>query len=339
VIRGNRFINTFHAVVVHGSIVHVVENDISVPEPERVPSTGHPGVAIPVSATDLNLEAALLCAGNVIAGNRIRGHPDGIAIRLFRAGVSCRDNVIRGNTVAVERVKVPASWEITLTESDSSVVGVPIALINEPKADPEVFGSAEVDEQEGMLEGNLIEGNAILGAEGIGIELFHASGNRIVNNTITRVARRDPFPGITVNSFDPQKSGWREANGSGIWVSPGSEENEILGNTFDDIASHAIVLEGDRNHVELTDSADIVRNLGTGNEITVRAGESRRADHPSQRGTHSGGRSPRRSTRAVGLPLPPQASIMLCVSAVARRPAPRWKTTRSAAGWPSSTRG
>jgi parallel beta-helix repeat protein len=137
--------------------------------------------------------------------------------------------------------------------------------INAPKADLEVFGSAEVDEQEGMLEGNLIEGNTVSGAEGIGIELLHASGNRIVNNTITGIASRDPFPGIIVNSFDPQKSGWREANGSGIWVSPGSDEN-VVG------------------------AADSVRDLGSSNRVSGPAGAREPTADPPPSGILEAGR-------------------------------------------------
>lgn len=99
VIRNNDFVNTFHAVVVHGSTVHMLANSISAPQPVHVPTAGHPGGAVTISATDLNAELSLDCSGNVIADNRIEGHPDAIAIALFRPGTSCRDNAIRDNTI------------------------------------------------------------------------------------------------------------------------------------------------------------------------------------------------------------------------------------------------
>lgn len=274
-IRHNNFVNTFHAVVVHGSTVHILDNSISAPEPEHVPTTGHPGGAVTISATDLNAELSLECSGNVIADNRIEGHTDAIVIALFRPGTSCRDNAIRDNTIQVARVKVPASWAgVRLTaDADSTVVGVPIALVGSPIGYGDFPVTLEITEQEPRLEANVIEGNRIIGAEGLGIEIFHASRNRIANNTISRIAQRNPYPGITVNSTDPERAGWREANGSGIWVSPASDENEISGNTFEEIATHAIVLEGSGNVVELESASDSVRDLGTRNRVTRRAAQ------------------------------------------------------------------
>lgn len=272
VIRDNRFVNTFHAAVIHGSTVHFLDNDISVPNPEQVPSSGHPGGALTLSATDTNVERSLRCVGNVIAGNRVEGHPDGISIILFRPGTSCHDNVIRDNTISVARVRVPASYAfVTLTaDSDSSAVGVPLALVGSMDAFGDLPVSPEETEVESRLEGNLIESNRLRGAEGLGIEIFRASRNRIIGNVITDVRRREPFPGTNVNSTDPERSGWREANGSGIWVSPGSEENEIVGNTFEGVASYAVFLEGDKNRVRLQSSQDAIRDLGSANEVTVR---------------------------------------------------------------------
>jgi hypothetical protein len=87
--------------------------------------------------------------------------------------------------------------------------------------------------------------------------------------TITGVAALDPFPGNILGFPYPESPA---ANGSGIWLSPGSDENEIVGNTFADVASHAVVLEGDRNRVEMRTLTDAVRDLGSGNQVRVRAG-------------------------------------------------------------------
>jgi pimeloyl-ACP methyl ester carboxylesterase len=128
--------------------------------------------------------------------------------------------VIRDNTIESYPVRftAPSTALFVRDVADSTVVGVPIALLNG------VFG-------DGTIEDNLIEGNRIVGASGLAIQVNRAGRNRIVNNTITGVAVRDPFPG---NTLFPEPPEWGEANGSGIWVSAGSEGNEIVDNTFVD---------------------------------------------------------------------------------------------------------
>lgn len=251
VIRNNRFINTYHAVMINGMTAHILDNDISVPALERVPNTHHPGLALMMGGW--GAEGMPGCYGNIIAGNRIAGHPAVIWILMFEGGI-CRGNEIRGNTIEAARVEFSSrSTAVHVRNAaDSTVIGVPIALLNG------VLGA-------GVIEDNLIEGNRILGAEGLAIEVIGASGNRIVNNRITGVGRRNPFPGNTLLSKAPE---WREANGSGIWVSLGSNENEIRGNIFEDIASYAVVLEGDSNRVRLHSASDMVRDLGTGNRVS-----------------------------------------------------------------------
>jgi hypothetical protein len=245
VIRGNTFINTFHAVSAWGGHLHILENDISVPEPHRVPGVGHPSFAI-----------ALCGEHNHIVGNRIEGHPDGILL-IADPGDVCRENVIRDNTIAVRRVPFPARRPYAdmpriTDEGDSTIVGVPLLL------------HAIAGEQEnGIVEANLIEGNRLVGSDGIAVEVAGASRNRFVENTISGVVTRTSFPGNTLGS----NAGWGAANGSGIWLSHGSDENEIVGNRFSDIASYAIVIEGDRNRVEVSGPGDAVRDLGSGNQL------------------------------------------------------------------------
>jgi parallel beta-helix repeat protein len=268
VIRGNTIVNTFHAVSGAGSHVHVLNNAISAPGSDRVPGRGHPGFAIGIgSAPGDSLDPAANGCENIIAGNRVEGHPDGINI-LAAPGTACRRNVIRDNTIVFRRIRFTESapWASIFfprAQADSTIVGVPLALVSPP--DP--TGHA------GVLEDNLIEGNRVIGAEGIGIEISRASRNRIMNNSITGIRRRDPFPGNTL-AFPPAR--WRDANGSGIWVSPGSDENEITGNTFEDIAASAVVVEGNRNVVTTPSASDAVRDLGSGNRISV----ARRAAQP-----------------------------------------------------------
>lgn len=69
---------------INGQTVHLLDNEITVPQPERVPLRGFawdavflgPHLALAGAAED----AARGCSGNVIARNRIEGHRDGIII-------------------------------------------------------------------------------------------------------------------------------------------------------------------------------------------------------------------------------------------------------------------
>jgi pimeloyl-ACP methyl ester carboxylesterase len=259
VIRGNRFINVFHALSApQVSHLHFVDNDMSVPDPRSVPAMGYPSFAVAINA----LGSAASCEHNLVAGNRIQGHPIGIKI-VTGPGGTCRYNVIRDNTIIASRVPLPATriydFEPLVTnESDPTFFGVPLQLLNE----------VDVSGQSGLLEDNLIEGNRVLGAQGLSIFVWRASRNRIADNTITGVAALDPFPGNVLGFPYPESPA---ANGSAIWLSPGSDENEIVGNTFTDVAAHAVVLEGDRNRVDRLSTSDAVRDLGTGNRVRVPA--------------------------------------------------------------------
>jgi hypothetical protein len=118
----------------------------------------------------------------------------------------------------------------------------------------------------------------------VGIALNRASGNRIFHNTIRGITLQDPSPG--------------EANGAGFWLSLGSDANMIAGNTFDDIASYPIVLEGDSNRVELRTASDEVRDLGTGNRVgTVGIGAAQPGASPTPPVGYGRGRSIREQVR------------------------------------------
>jgi parallel beta-helix repeat protein len=262
VIRNNRFINTYHAISMVGTSVHFLDNEISAPEPDKIPF-GQSNIAIGLAQFSSTADPP--CADNVIAGNRIEGHPDGIHIGVLQPRTSCRRNVIRDNTIVVRRIRLTAAVRNRLgSGADSTYAGVPLRLANFSQAHPEMFGGAAPAGQEAVLGDNVIERNRVIGAEGLGIEILHAARNRIVNNTITGVVRRHPFPGTFL--LDPPN--WREGNGAAIWISPGSSENELVGNTFTDIAGHAVVIEGNRNHVAIRSASDVVRDLGTGNRVT-----------------------------------------------------------------------
>jgi parallel beta-helix repeat protein len=263
IVRGNRFIDNWHAVSINGHTVHVLENHFSVPQPDRVPNFGYPWDAIKI-APPMPLQGETgppACIGNVVAGNTIEGYLDGIRVEVYLPGSVCRENVIRDNTITVRRAHNPSGVHFRDggDPSDSTVIGVPIALLNDP-----IFSEYAGSDAPGVVEANLVEGNRILGAEGIGIEVLRSSRNRIVNNVIEGIVVREPFPG---NTMAGAPNAWRDANGSAIWISAGSDGNEILGNTIEDVASHAVVIEGDSNHVTTRGAIDAVRDLGSGNRV------------------------------------------------------------------------
>jgi hypothetical protein len=254
VIRDNRFINVFHALSApQASHIHFLDNDMAVPEPSRVPAMGYPSFAIAINA----LTERGICEHNLVARNRIEGHPTGIRIGAGPGGI-CRDNVIRNNTIIASRVQLPTApiyddEPIVTNNADQTFFGVPVEL----RTWPDRTG------QLGVLENNLIEGNRVVGAHGVAILVSRGSRGRVVNNEIVGVATLDPFPG---NFLGPRPD-WPEANGSGIWISAGSEENEIAGNTFVNVAAHSVVVAGDRNVVELRGAEDSIRDLGNGNQV------------------------------------------------------------------------
>ncbi len=108
-----------------------------------------------------------------------------------------------------------------------------------------------------------VPGSAILGGDGIGI-VVNADRARIVDNHISDIRRRDPFPGI---NWDASLVTWERANGSGIWQAPAARENEVSGNVFVRIAGPAITVEGSANRVSLHAPGDTVADLGRENLV------------------------------------------------------------------------
>jgi hypothetical protein len=135
VIRESRFINIFHAVSAFVSHLHVLDNQVSVPEPARISSIGYPGFAIALGGgtmIDQRGETAVPCDDNLIAGNRIEGHPDGILI-LSSAGATCRRSAIRGNTIVVSTPTFdhdrPSARHFGAVDGAPAIItGVPLGL-------------------------------------------------------------------------------------------------------------------------------------------------------------------------------------------------------------------
>jgi parallel beta-helix repeat protein len=241
VIRRNRFRNTYHAVAMLGRNMHFLDNDVSAPEPERVPF-GWPSLAIGIRP-----DAGIPCTGNRIEGNTVEGHTDGVVMGVLPPdgpGAVCEGNTVRNNVIRMRPVR--HSKEAG-PMAGTPAFGVPIRLINlqtavgtgamtfpmpaPPEGWPPAFSQAAV-------RGNTIEGNQIDGARGVAIELVFASGNHVANNRIGVVTpftaaehkeiARAPFgigPGFWLTL-----GGWPAANGTGIWQSKGSEGNTLSGN-------------------------------------------------------------------------------------------------------------
>lgn len=253
VVRDNDFIDVFHAIGIYGPPLHFLDNRVTVTEPGRVPTSGHPGSAILVSPQHTD------CSGHVVAGNTVEGYPGAIYV-LAPFGTTCRNVEIRDNEIRVAPVPVPPGWVTPVPPGeDPTMVGVPITLSVSGWAPPGVEG----EPSEGVVEGVSIQGNRVEGADGIGI-LVNGVRNRISDNIVTDIRRRAPFPGI---NWDPSLVTWEAGNGSGIWVSPRSRENEITRNVFERVAGASITLEGGQNRVELLSPGDSVLDLGTGNQI------------------------------------------------------------------------
>jgi parallel beta-helix repeat protein len=229
-VRNNTFVNLFRPVEVYGRTVHVVDNDISAPNWEQIPRFFVAWDAISFSTWDFFQSGP--CDHNLAARNRVEGHAMGVFVWVASTE-GCRHNVIRDNTI--------------VNSQELLAFGIPAGAVwleNEFEA-PE------------LLAHTLVQGNQILGAEGVGIFVYRTVQNRLVNNTISDIVPAQSNP-----------VWFGEGNGSGVWVSPESRDNRILNIRFADIAAEEVILEGDYNHVATRSARDVVRDLGTGNRIT-----------------------------------------------------------------------
>jgi hypothetical protein len=240
-VRDNVFRNTWHAVAMGGRNVRIVDNDISVPEPERVPMVGYPGGAIGIRP-----DAGGACESILVEGNRIDGHTEGVMVALFPqdvAGSSCSDITVRDNEIVMRPVHFPAR-DPRIGVPDDGRGGkfaiAPAILVRNVQplvADgtlswPESWmpeGGWPPELAMGRIHDVTVEGNRITGAVGIGIEVVDVTDSRIVDNRIevrpaSTPAERDGLgfggnggPGVWV------QLGLLDAvNGTAVWVSEGS---------------------------------------------------------------------------------------------------------------------
>ena len=242
VIAGNTFRNTYHALAVTGRNVHVLDNDISAPEPDHVPF-GWPSLAI-----GLRPMGAVSCAGTRIERNRISGHTDAVVLGVLPSdgpGASCPDVTIRENVIRMLPVLHSADAGPL---AGTPAIGVPIRLLNmqagmaagavtfpmpaPPGGWPAAFADASVRDV-------VVEGNDIEGATGVAIELVFAASSRVRGNRIgaitpmtdaehARLTSARTFgvgPGIWVSARD-----WRTINGTAVWASLGGRDNDVTDN-------------------------------------------------------------------------------------------------------------
>src|SRR5690606_8992705 len=148
---------------------------------------------------------------------------------------------------------------IPRSSTDSTLVGAPITVYRLEGVLP---GDPE-DAPAGILEDIVVEGNTILGGDGIGI-VVNADRTRIVANHISDIRRPAPFPGI---NWDNSLVTWSKGNGSGIWLAPMARENEVSGNVFIRVAGPAVTVEGSANRVSLRALGDSLADLGRANVV------------------------------------------------------------------------
>jgi hypothetical protein len=217
VLRNNRFINVASPIQVSGRTYHVLDNEITVPQPELVPIASRLWTAVSVYA------GLTGCDDNVVARNRIEGYISGI--ELVTDEQSCNHNAIRDNTIR-------ASGALDLPWHAAAVI-----LENWTGDDS-------------LMQHNLIQGNHVLGAEGVAIQLADVTGNRVVNNAIAQVT---PDQGA--------------ADGIHVY---GGNGNQLLANTFGNVSRYTAALWGNYNHVATTSPSETVWMAGwtVGNRVT-----------------------------------------------------------------------
>lgn len=252
VIRENEAINTYHAFQANGAAVHFLNNRISVPQPDDVPTTHHPESGIIITRWENDGHT---CEGSRVEGNVIEGTVNGIQI-LANPGQTCSGHEIRDNEIRLGEVLLADDYPDYLRDFffgpdaiGTAVTGTAIRLHG--------VSSSSEDLTDGRVIEVLIENNRVHGGSGLGIELLHGSNNRLIGNEISGIRKRDPFPGLTW--FD-DATAWEDANGTGIWISAGSENNHLEANRFDNIEVSTVVDDGDGNEVILDGSIEDMPN-------------------------------------------------------------------------------
>ena len=239
--RNNVFRDSWHPIVGGGRNIHIVNNDLSVPNPGNMPS-GHAGAAIGATAWDG------VCESILIEGNRIDGHSDGVVVTFFpnrNGGSSCSHITVRNNEITMRPVYLPAV-DSRLSESENAeragklAIGSAITLRND-----QPLVAAGILEAPGMPEGGwppalaegrmsniTVQGNRITGAVGVGIEVVDVSESRIIDNEIDvrPATSAEEQEGLAIGGGNTGPAVWLRlglfdaVNGMPVWVSEGSHD-------------------------------------------------------------------------------------------------------------------
>ena len=197
----------------------MIDNDMSVPEPDLVPM-GSAGGGVAVAPG-----SAGICSSVLVEGNRIDGYSEGVMIAALTAapGAGCSDITVRNNDIVASSWRVPADPRIN-TVPDPSYVGklgvaAPIRVINLQRIlaegvpiriQAQAPGSGwPAGFADARITGIVIEGNRITGAVGLGIEVVGVDDSRIRDNEI------DVRPTASAEEMEAVKFGGNL--GEGLW--------------------------------------------------------------------------------------------------------------------------
>lgn len=246
-VRDNVFRNSWHAIAMGGRNIRIMNNDISVPEPERV-SIGFPGGAIGLRPSDG------VCESVLVEGNRIDGHTEGVMVAVFpqdEPGSSCSDITVRDNEILMRPVYYPENDRRMGVEELRRYAGKPVIapailvrnvqpLVEAGDIDwPEFWmpeGGWPPELANARIHDVLVEGNRITGAIGVGIEVVGVEDIQVLDNEIeVRAATTsDEIDGLHLGG-NAGPGAWVElgfldaVNGTPVWASDSSQRVTIRG--------------------------------------------------------------------------------------------------------------
>ena len=234
--RRNVFRNSWHPIVAAGRNIHVLDNELSVPSPEDGPG-GHPDFGIAAAPNDG------VCESILIEGNRIDGHSTGVMFRIDPnrdLGATCSDITVRDNDITLRPIYMP-EVDPRVPESEwaeragklaiapairlQNLQSLAVTGLLVDRSPPE--GGWPPEMADARMHDITVEGNRIVGAVGVAIEVADVTDSRIIDNEI------EVRPATSAEEIEALTNAWRpglwvrlglveEVNGSPVWVSEGS---------------------------------------------------------------------------------------------------------------------